>query len=359
MPSFLSGFRKFDWWLMGGIALLSAMSLVSLASFDPELFRRQALWYVLFFFVVFLGSQIHWRFLLGQRWFREGCYFLSVLLLFVPILQTGAVRGAKSWIQFGGLRLQPSEFLKVGLIFALAGFFSRLHVQAWLGKNIFISFFYAALPAGLVMLQPDLGSALVILSIWLGFLFFGGFHLRRVLLLFSFFLLASLFAWFFLLRPYQKERFTSFVFPERDPLGASYNVTQAKIAVGSAGFWGKGFGLGTQTHLRFLPEAGTDFLFSAYIEEWGVFGGLLLLLTFGFLVFRITGIGHRSHNNYYRFICLGTALVLCIHFFVNAGSNLGLLPVTGIPFPFLSYGGSHLLTLAILLGIIQRVTIES
>ncbi|MDP3725062.1 MAG: FtsW/RodA/SpoVE family cell cycle protein, partial [Nanoarchaeota archaeon] len=147
--------------------------------------------------------------------------------------------------------------------------------------------------------------------------------------------------------------------PDRDPLGASYNVIQAKIAVGSAGFWGKGFGLGTQTHLRFLPEAGTDFLFSAYIEEWGIFGGIVLLLTFGFVVFRITGIGLRSRNNYYRFISLGAALLLLIHFFVNAGSNLGLTPVTGIPFPFLSYGGSHLLTLGILTSIIQRVTIES
>src|SRR3989344_3484420 len=125
---FLSSFRKFDWRLMGGIAFLSAVSLVSLASFDLELFRRQALWYVLFFAVIFLGSQVPWRFLLGQAWFRHGFYFVSVFLLLVPILQSGAVRGAKSWIILGGARLQPSEFFKVGLIFALAGFFSRLHV---------------------------------------------------------------------------------------------------------------------------------------------------------------------------------------------------------------------------------------
>ena len=142
-------------------------------------------------------------------------------------------------------------------------------------------------------------------------------------------------------------------------MGASYNVIQSKIAIGSAGFLGKGFGFGTQTHLQFLPEAETDFLFSAFIEEWGVLGGILLLFTFLFVVFRITGIGLFSRNNDYRFISLGVALVLMIHFFVNAGANVGLLPVTGIAFPFLSYGGSHLLTLGILVSIIQRVKIES
>ncbi|MEK7479333.1 MAG: FtsW/RodA/SpoVE family cell cycle protein [Patescibacteria group bacterium] len=356
---FLSSVRKFDWWLLMGVALIAAMSLVSLFSFEREFFLRQALWYLLFFIIVFLGSQVHWRFLVGQAWFRQIFYWCSVALLILPMFQSGSVRGTKSWLTLGAFRFQPSEFMKIALILLLAGFFSRMHVQAWLGKNIVISFFYAALPAFLVMLQPDLGSALVLLGIWCGFLFMSGFHLRRVLLLFSIFFMGALFAWLFLLQPYQKERLSSFLFPERDPLGASYNVNQAKIAVGSAGFWGKGFGLGTQTHLRFLPEAATDFLFSAYVEEWGIFGGILLLLTFSFVVFRITSIGYRSRNNYYRFIALGFALLLLIHFFVNAGSNLGLTPVTGIPFPFLSYGGSHLLTLAILVGIIERVTIES
>lgn len=357
--SFFESLRRFDWFLVGAIALLAVMSLVSLASLNTALFRLQFFWYVLFFIVLFAGSLVNWRWLVGRGWFRQIAYWLSLLLILFTMFQSGTIRGTKSWISIGNFQFQPSEFMKISLIFLLAGFFSRKRAEAWLGKNIFVSFLYTALPMALVMLQPDLGTALVFLGVWLGFLLMSGFHVRRVLLLLGAFVVTAALGWIFLFQPYQKDRITSFLFPERDPLGASYNVIQSKVAIGSAGFLGKGFGFGTQTHLRFLPEAETDFLFAAFIEEWGVLGGLVLLLTFFFVVFRITAIGLGTVNNDYRFISLGVALVLMIHFFVNAGSNLGLTPVTGIPFPFLSYGGSHLLTLAVFASIIQRVKIES
>ncbi|MAF79696.1 hypothetical protein CL629_01305 [bacterium] len=357
--TFFASLRRFDWFLVVGIVILSAIGLVSLASLNTELFNRQILWYVLFVLTILVGSQIHWRWLVGRGWFRQGAYWFFVLLILFTMFQSGTIRGTKSWIFIGSFQFQPSEFLKIALIFLLAGFFSRKFEGAWLGKNIFVSFLYAAIPSALVVLQPDLGTALVIMGVWVGFLFMSGFHLKRVIFMFFTLLFAGALSWFFLLQPYQKERITSFLFPDRDPLGASYNVIQSKIAVGSAGFLGKGFGFGTQSHLQFLPEAETDFLFASFIEEWGILGGIILLLTFLFVVFRIMNIGLRSANNDYRFISLGVALVLMIHFFINAGSNLGFTPVTGIPFPFLSYGGSHLLTLGVLISIIQRVKIES
>ena len=356
---FFSQIRRLDLALTGGIFVLALFSLVSLYSFNRVLFQKQLIWYILFFLTVFFGSYVNWRWLITQAWFRHSLYWVSVFLVFIANFQTHSIRGTKSWISVGSFQFQPAEMVKLALILLLAGFFSRRYVEAWLGRNILISLFYAGLPSLFVILHPDLGSALVIMGIWLGFLFLGGFHLKRVLIIFFVFLLVAVIGWFFVLRPYQKDRFTGFLFPDRDPLGASYNVIQSKIAIGSAGFLGKGFGFGTQTHLQFLPEAETDFLFSAFIEEWGVLGGILLLLTFLFVVFSITGLGLFSRTNDYRFISLGVALVLMIHFFVNAGANVGLLPVTGIAFPFLSYGGSHLLTLGILVSIIQRVKIES
>jgi rod shape determining protein RodA len=161
--------------------------------------------------------------------------------------------------------------------------------------------------------------------------------------------------WFTVLKPYQQDRITAFLFPTHDPLGANYNVIQSKIAIGSAGFWGKGFGGGTQVKLNFLPAAKTDFLFAAFIEEWGIIGGLILISVFLFFVYRLVGIGRLARDNYSRFIVLGTISFIFIHFIVNIGANIGLLPVTGLTLPLFSYGGSNLLTTSLLLSIIEHV----
>lgn len=359
LKSFKDRLVKLDWVLIGFIGILAAISLVTLASLSPDHFRRQVFWYVIFAFIVFLGSYVDWRWLAGQSWFRQGFYWVSVGLISIAGLQSRTIRGTKSWLVFGGFRFEPAELLKVALILLLAGFFARKHAEAWLGRNILISFFYAALPAAIVILHPDLGSALVILGIWFGFLLLSGFQLKKVLIIVAGFILVAILGWVFVLKTYQKDRVSAFINPNKDPLGASYNVIQSKVAIGSAGFWGKGFGQGTQSHLKFLPEAETDFVFAAFVEEWGIAGGFVLLLTFLLVIFRIIKVGLASLSNDYRFISLGVALVLVIHFFVNVGSNLGLTPVTGITFPMVSYGGSNLLTTAIIISIIQRIKFES
>ncbi len=351
--------RNFDWVLFACFLVLAAASLVSLASSGIVFFWRQLIWYILGFTIILGGSRLDWRGMINQPLFRYGLYWFSVLLLVLSNLQTGTIRGVKSWLHFGSFQFEPAELAKLALILVLAGFFSRRYIAAWLGKNIFLSFFYAFIPTALVAIQPDFGSALVILGIWIGFLLMSGINKKRLVLGFIVAVLIVTLLWMFFLKPYQKDRLVGFIFPESDPLGVNYNVIQSKIAIGSAGFWGKGFGEGTQTQLNFLPETQTDFLFAAFVEEWGLFGGILIILTFVLIIFRMVGIGIRARNNDSKFIVLGVGLVLVIHFFVNIGSNLGVLPVTGINFLFLSYGGSSILTIAILVSIVEKIKLES
>lgn len=351
--------RDFDWLLLGCVTILASMGLVTLASIDTIFFFRQVLWFVLAFFVIIGCSRIRWQWLFTQSWFRYGFYWVSVGLLLVPYALGHTIRGTKSWIILGPLQFEPSELAKVALIVVLAGFFSRRYVAAWQSKNIALSFVYMLIPAGLTAMQPDLGSALVLGGIWLGFLLMNGIHKRRFLIGLALAIVLLFVLWMGALRPYQKDRITGFIFPDIDPLGVNYNLIQSKIAIGSAGFFGKGFGGGTQTQLGFLPEAHTDFLFASFIEEWGLLGGTVLVLTYVVLLFRIATTGLRLHRNDEKFVVLGIGLFFLIHFFVNIGSNIGIVPIVGIGLPFVSYGGSNLLTAALLIGIIERIKLVS
>lgn len=351
-------FKKIDWWLIGALIFLAVASLTSLLSTEPALFRYQLLWYGLGFLIIFLAAKINWRWLTTQNWFFLSFYWLTIILLIASLFMR-PVRGAHSWLIFGPFRFQPSELAKISLILIFASFFSRRHLEASLIKNIVISFFYFFIPAVLVAIQPSLGMAIIFFGIWVSFIIVSGLKWRRLLAGFLILILASSVLWVTFLKPYQKERILGFISPERNPLGTNYNVIQSKIAIGSAGLFGKGFGQGTQSQLGFLPEAQTDFIFSAFVEEWGLVGGLFLIFAFLLIIFRIIKIGIKSGGNCAKFICLGAAMTLALQFFFNIGSCLGLSPVVGITFPFFSYGGSSLLTNALLVGIIQNIAIES
>lgn len=355
----LARWKNFDWVLFGCLIILALGGALSLASANTDFFWRQLVWYITAFLIIFFGSQFDWKWFGGQTWFRQGLYWLSIALLVLSNLQSQTIRGTKSWLIVGGIQFEPVELAKLALIFVLADFFSRRHISAWQGKNIFLSLVYVLVPAALVVIHPDLGSTIVVLSIWVGFLLISGIHKKRFVIGAIISVLLMVVAWNFLLKPYQKDRFTAFLFPERDPFGISYNVIQSKIAIGSAGLLGKGFGMGTQTHLNFLPEAHTDFIFAAFVEEWGLVGGSIIVLTFFLFLYRLTRIGLGVVDNYSKFIVLGVTLMLAVHFFINVGSNLGLLPVTGITLPFFSYGGSSLLTIAVVISIIEHIKLES
>ena len=200
---------------------------------------------------------------------------------------------------------------------------------------------------------------LVLLGVWIGFLLVSGIRWRHLVVGLGLFLLFTALSWNFLLKDYQKERIIGFLEPAYDPLGINYSVIQSKIAIGSGGLLGKGFRQGTQTQLGFLTEPTTDFIFAALIEEWGLVGGFLALALFLLIVFRIVKIGLGAENNFSKLLSLGTVILFLLEFSLNVGSNIGFSPVVGVTFPFLSYGGSSLLTKAMLIGIIQSIEARS
>jgi len=347
---------------MGVISILLSFSLITLYNISSHLFWSQFLWAIFLIVIVFLTSKLNWRTLINYKWLVFGIYGTVIILLLIALFFSRPIRGTNGWITIGppdrGVQFQPAELMKVALIILYAQYFSRKHLSVANLRTIFATFLYFLAPALIILKQPDLGSAFIVFGIWFGFLLVSGLPFRKIvasLLIFAF--IAGI-SWQLVLRPYQKDRIVGFLFPEHDPLGINYNVTQSKIAIGSGGWFGKGFGQGTQVQLGFLPEAHTDFIFATFVEEWGALGGLFLIVGLGYVVFRIIKIGMMSEENFGRFVSIGTAIMILIQSFLNIGFNLGILPVVGIPLPFLSYGGSHLLTTALLIGIIQNIAKE-
>jgi rod shape determining protein RodA len=241
----------------------------------------------------------------------------------------------------------------------LAYFFAKRHVGIAYIKNILIPLAYLAVPLVLILKQPDLGSGLILVGLFVGFLFFSGLRPQHLVLGIILAVFFSLWAWGSFLKPYQKERIEALFYPTRDPLGINYNTIQSKIAIGSGGFFGKGFRQGTEVQLKFLPEAQTDFIFAAIMEEWGLLGGIIVLVSFTAILLRLAFIGILMPDNFGKLVCLGTIIMFLLHFTFNMGSVLGLLPVVGVPFNFLSYGGSNLLVSFLLISIIQSIAIRA
>lgn len=348
-------FKRQDWLLNIAILLFAVFSLTILLSLSEKLFWQQLAWFVFGFFLIFLLTQLDIRSFLNSRWFIFGVYISAVLLLVITDIFAPEIRGSKGWLVMGPLRYQTSEFAKLALIIVLAYYFSKQHIRiAHLG-NLLKSFIYFLIPAILILIQPDLGAVIVLLGLWAGFLLVSGIRWRHLFAGFLILLVIIFLSWNYFLKDYQKERIIGFISPTYDPLGINYSVIQSKIAIGSAGFFGKGFGQGTQIQLGFLPEAATDFVFSAFVEEWGFLGGFFVIATFLFLIFRIIKIGLDREDNFSRFICLGAVILFLLQFSLNTGSALGLLPVVGVTFPFFSYGGSSLLTDFLLISIIQSI----
>ena len=286
----------------------------------------------------------------------EGAYplfALTLLILLLTDLLAPKVNGAQSWIGIGSIRFQPSEFAKITLILTMSKFLSRNPPTNL--KTFGTALFLISLPVLLVLIQPDAGSALVYLVISFGMLFAAATPLKYLGSLIGLGLSAIPFLILFVLKDYQKKRILVFIDPMRDPLGAGYNVIQSRIAVGSGGFHGKGFMLGTQSKLKFLPEPHTDFIFSVFSEEFGFLGNMILIFLFVILLFRIILIGVRSKDRRCKILVAGVASWLWFQMFESIGMSIGLMPVTGLPLPFLSYGGSSLLAIFIALGLVASV----
>ncbi len=346
---------KIDVWLLGALLFLLAAGLTTLASIDHVSFIRQIIWVVMALAVMFVLPYFNLRAILSYRWVILTIYLGTLLLLILTLIVAPSIRGHRSWIVLGPILIQPSEFMKAALIILLSSFFAIRHVSIAHLRTIAVSFLYFIVPTAFVLLQRDLGTSLVLFVIWFGYLLVSEIPWRYLIAFFLLFAVVGLAVWQFGLANYQKNRIIGLFSPSYQPLGINYNVIQSKIAIGSAGLFGQGFSQGTQVQLGFLPADTTDFIFSAFTEEWGIFGAALLLAAFVVVIYRILMIGLGADNNFSKFICLGTAILIITHLIVNLGSNLGVLPVIGIDLPFVSYGGSNLLTLAVLVGIIQNI----
>ena len=351
--------KRIDWLLVFFILPIIGAGLVTMKSFAPlentsDFFSKQVIWVCLAFLVFFSFSFIDFRFL-KRTDVLVAIYISTCFVLLLLFILGNVAHGAKSWFNFGFFSFQPADVMKLVLVLILSKYFSRRHVEIRDTKHIFISLFYTLIPLVLVMLQPDFGSAMIIFFIWLGMVLVSGISKTHLFFVFPSGLLLFATLWFFVFAPYQKARIINFINPLADIHGTGYNAFQSTIAVGSGEITGKGLGFGTQSRLKFLPQPQSDFIFAAYAEEWGLVGSLLILFLYGLVIWRILYSATLGAYNFEILFAMGIAIFFMSHILVNIGMNLGLMPITGIPLPFMSYGGSHLLTEFAGLGILMSM----
>ena len=351
----LQRLRHIDWLLIGATIPIMCAGLVSMYSFSDanRYFEHQIFWIFVALGISFVIASFDMRTL--RRTNTILALFLTFTGMLLLLFLVGSVfKGARAWFNLGFFAIQPADPMKLVLILVLAKYFSRRHVEIAHWKHIIISGFYAFIPFFLVLIQPDFGSAVILFAIWFGMTVVSGISKKHLFLVFGIGALAFAFLWMFALHPYQKERIRTFVNPLRDIRGGGYNAYQSTIAVGSGGIVGKGIGFGTQSRLKFLPEHQTDFIFASFAEEWGFIGVLLLLLCYGIIIWRILAFAMVGATNFETLFAMGLAIFFMTQLSINIGMNMGLLPVTGQTIPFMSYGGSHLVTefagIGILLG---------
>ena len=363
-----SHLRKLDWLLIGSVLALCAISLLELWSIDKgalasfsasDFFVRQGIFLGIglaaLFFLAFIDAQLFRNYSL----FLVAIYFVALVLLVIVVALGNKIRGTAGWFRFGDVGFAPVELAKFAVILILAKYFSHRHVEVYRVRHIIVSGLYAGLPIILVLLQPDLGSAIVVAAAWLGIVLLSGMKRRHLLWVVIVAVVASALAWTFVFKTYQKERILTFLNPAKDPLGYSYNLIQSKIAIGSGGLWGKGLGQGSQGQLNFLPEKHTDFIFSVFAEEWGLFGVTLFFALYGIFFWRLLKIIVTAGNNFFRLFVAGYAVMIFTQITINVGMCLGLMPITGIALPFLSYGGSNLLINLAMLGVVQNIASQA
>jgi len=354
----LSGERpwatRIDWILFLAFFLIVCAGLVTMNSFvgDNSFFERQIMWAPISIIFFFLISFIDFRFL--RRTEVVVTLLIVIVTFLLALLALGiTVKGAQSWFNFGGISFEPADLAKIILVILLAKYFSRRHIEIANVRHILVSGAYSFILFALIVLQPDFGSAIIIFCIWLGMVLVSGISKKHLLVVFLGAIIIFGVLWNFGFKDYQKQRIMTFIHPLSDIRGVGYNVWQSTIAFGSGELWGKGIGYGTQSKLKFLPEYQTDFIFAAFAEEWGFFGVIILFGLYGVVIWRILVNSFHGATNFEILFGLGVATYIASHFIIHVGMNIGLLPVTGIPLPFMSYGGTHLLMESTALGILM------
>ncbi len=392
---------KFDLILFFSVLFLIAFGLAAIYSStlnNPAAsgnFQKQLVWGAAAFIIFFITYSIPTN---TFKLISIPSYLISIAFLVFVLVLGRKISGAKSWLDFGPLGFQPSEFAKIGTILALASFLSRKNTNIESFKDIIFALIIGFIPIGLILLEPDMGTGIVFIGLLLTMIFWKGISLFGLFIVLSpgFIAVSSLFgmiyfiialllvviglfffkkdiffngsilalnlgAGFFAdyvynaLSPHQQKRIQSFIDPMADPLGSGYNAIQAKVAIGSGGFWGKGFLAGNQTQLQYIPEQWTDFIYCVIGEEFGFIGSFITLLLFLFLFIRILKIAAGTKDEFLSLTAIGILSVYVIHLLVNVGMTVGVMPVIGIPLPFVSYGGSSLLVNMFMLGIVANI----
>ncbi len=355
--------KNFDWLILSSVVLLLAFSLVEIYSvalgqerLSLQNFQKQFVFALIGLFLLFVFSFID---VYSIKSFSRYFYILAVLVLIAVLIFGSTNRGTKGWFNIFGFGLQPVEFVKIVLILFLSKFFSGLATKVKTSHHFFASALSAGFLIFLVLLQPDFGSALILAAIWLILIIAAGFPKRYLLIIAVTGVVVFTIAWLFLFKTYQKERILTFLDPTANSLESGYNISQAMIAVGSGGVMGKGVGFGSQSQLKFLPEAQNDFIFAVIAEELGLLGVLLVLGFYVIFFYRCFSALKKVGNDFGIYFIIGAAGLIFIQMFINIGMNIGIMPVVGLPLPFVSYGGSSLLSLLILVGIIENIIIKS
>ncbi len=349
----------FDYSLLIAAVLISCAGLLALSSVtyntDHTIFTKQFFWILggLAAFLIVISIDYH---MLAQI---SGAIFAISLLPLIFLLIFGrSISGAKSWIDLGPFSLQPSEFIKITTLLICAYYLAETIDRGVVLSRIITIGFITGVPFVLIALQPDFGTGLTYIVLFIGMLFFMGTGLRFLIVVTMIFLLMIPVAWFFVFKDYQKARVLTFVNPSIDPKGAGYQIIQSKIAVGSGGVTGKGWKAGSQSQLKFVPEQATDFIFSVLAEEWGLLGSSILLCLYFFVVMRCCDIAAAARDPLGSYIVLGFMSIFVFQVLINIGMIIGLTPTTGLPLPFMSYGGSSMIVNFIGIGLVINVNMR-
>lgn len=354
-------FSSISWRLMVPAVLLNIIGLLSIYSSslsrsDFFSFKKQLLFVAISLAAAVIISLIDLRFLKANSYLIFTLYTISLVLLAGLLFFGTKARGVRGWYKLGSFSLDPEPFAAIILIFVLSKYFARRHVEIHMARAIIFSGIYAFLPLCLVLFQPDLGSSVCLVVVWLGMILFSGIKPAHLLALGLLFAICFGLAWGFWFKDYQKQRIIAFLNPHAFEKGVAWSANQSKIAIGNGGFLGRGVGRGSQTQYGFLSEPKTDFVFAAIAEEFGFAGVSVLFFLFGALFWQIIAIIFQAQSNFLRLFAFGFAFLLMSQIAINIGMCLGLFPVIGIPLPFVSYSGSS--TLAFYLGLGMLMSLE-
>lgn len=357
MNKYFRFLKNFDWVMFGSAILLLGFGLAIIysttfnASGGSEA-AQQALFAVIGLVALFWVARVDYR--IFQNY--SGILYILTIILLLSVEFFGVERfGAVRWIDLGFMQFQPSEIAKVFMIIVMAKFFSENFDEMHRFRTILKSLFYIGIPTGLVAAQPDLGTALTFMVIWGSMILISG--MRKIYYLYFAGAAAVIIpvAYKFFLHDYQRDRITTFLNPANDPMGTGWNVNQAMIAIGSGKFWGRGLGHGPQSQLNFVPFKHTDFVFAALAEEMGMLGALFVILLFGLLLYRAIKASREARDFFGMFIAIGIFAKIFFHVFINIGMNIGIMPVTGIPLPLVSAGGTSIVITLASIGLLESI----